>query len=682
MRSFRFTAVPLLILGLVMPASVAAAADAEATASASCPPYEVIGARGSGQGEIGGEMNMGPEIYEFFTSLQGLIGSGVVSGHGVKYPAVDATSLHGVGAALHIGFLGKYTGSVRDGAKAAEERIRERHEDCRSTRFILAGYSQGAQALGDLLQRSPVARWVVAAAFFGDPYFNANSWSARGTFDPAAYGAFGPRPEWEPSLQGRVFSYCHYHDVICNVSNRRDLLVGPDVYVRNPANISVKAHVTPAYQLVNGGLGDVWLAARDVARALGFAPSPIPYSGPLDVVFVIDSTGSMSEEIEEVKENVAALVQQIGSINSDYRLALVDYKDTPEEDSEYQSRLDTGFTTDIPNFKQHLDAIEAGGGGDEAESVYSGLMTALNLDWRAGAKKIVVQIGDAPAKDPEPITGLTLRAVQLKALSVDPATIDTFQSGDEADTRTSFMDIANATGGQFVQLPDSENLTGLIPAITNEIRRNTTAPAATLVSPSLALAGQSVTLSAGASQEVGEAIAGYDWDFTGDGTYDTSTTAPVASTTYAGPFTGTATVRVRTASGLSSLATAPISVGLSATKRPGKPGHPRKKVQRRKLTLYWATGKGGTPQWFTIYAKGKPLARIPVAGDPRRTAGGKRRLFTATVRGLRPGQVYRYAITAGNDAGESARSGKVVVRTAPKHKPHKGGRRVPKHNSP
>ena len=79
-------------------------------------------------------------------------------------------------------------------------------------------------------------------------------------------------------------------------------------------------------------------------------------------------------------------------------------------------------------------------------------MTALNLDWRAGSKKIVVQIGDAPAKDPEPITGLTLRAIQLKALSVDPATVDTIQSRDETDTRTSFAAISSATGGAAVQL--------------------------------------------------------------------------------------------------------------------------------------------------------------------------------------------------------------------------------------
>ena len=195
---------------------------------------------------------------------------------------------------------------------------------------------------------------MVAAAFFGDPYFNADSWSARGSFDSAAYGLFGPRREWDPALHGRVFSYCHFHDYVCNVSNRHQVPHGPDVYVRNPASASAVAHGTPAYQLVTtpGGLGDAGFAARDVARALGFVPSPIPYSGPLDIAFVIDSTGSMVDEIDEVKSNVTTLVQQVAAIDPDYRLALVDYKDTPDEESDYQSRLDVNFTTDIPAFER------------------------------------------------------------------------------------------------------------------------------------------------------------------------------------------------------------------------------------------------------------------------------------------------------------------------------------------
>jgi hypothetical protein len=210
-----------------------------------------------------------------------------------------------------------------------------------------------------------------------------------------------------------------------------------------------------------------------------------------------------------------------------------------------------------------------------------------------------------------------------------------------------------------------------VPAIASDIRRNTTAPAAAIRVPSVAIAGQPVTISAAASHDVGEPIAGYDWDFNGDGVFDASTTDPVAGYTYPAPFSGTVTVRVRSTSGLASLASAPIAVGASAPKPPAKPSHLRKAVHRSKLVMSWSAGKGPSPQWFTVYGQhGHALERVPVYGDARRTGKGKRRLFSATVRGLKPGNVYRYGIAAGNDAGESRRVGPVTVKVPP-HRLHR-----------
>ncbi len=649
-RSIRSVRTALSVFALVV--FSLAASSLVSSASAACPPYEVIGARGSGQKEKKEEMSMGPEVHDFFLSLRGLLGAGVVKGYGVQYPAIDVISAAGAGAFLHLG--GPYTDSVREGADDAKLRIQiRRRSGCGSTRFILAGYSQGAQVMGDVLRDPDIRKSVVGVALFGDPYFDADSWSSRGSFDSSLYGIFGPRPEWSSDLYGHVFSYCHWHDIVCNMSERHHILGDGDVYTRTTQGQKA-AHLTPAYRLeANGGQGDAGKAARDVARALGFTPSPLPFSGPLDIAFVIDSTGSMWDEIEEVKENVTTLAGQIAGIDSDYRLALVDYKDIEEEESEYQSRLDLDFTNDVTAFDREVSGLEAFGGGDEPESVYSGLMTALDLDWRAGAKKIVVQIGDAPAKDPEPLTGYTLQTVQAKALSVDPATVDTIQSGEEPDTSSSFSAIASATGGQYLALPESD-LSGLVPAIVDEIRRNTTAPAAALTAPSRVVVGVPVSLSAGASHDVGEAIAGYDWDFEGDGTFDASTADPVASHTYPAPFSGTAVVRVRSASGLSSLATAPIVVVSATTRRPRKPGHLRASLHGSRLVLKWRAGKGPLPQWFTVFdTQAHPIARIAVSGTERK--------FQTSVRGIVPRHRYRFSVAAGSEGGESRRAGPVVV---------------------
>jgi Cutinase/PKD domain len=650
-----------------------------ASARAACPPYEVIGARGSGQNDpdlLKQTQDMGPEVHDFYVSLRVLIGSGTVKGYGVHYPAVNVVSPTGLAALLHLG--GGYTDSVRAGANDVLARIKARHARCGDhTRFVLAGYSQGAQVMGDVLKHAGILKRVAAVALFGDPYFNADSWSARGGFDSSEYGVFGPRPEWPSSLYGRVFSYCHWHDIICNESVRHHVWgTDLDVYVRSTDHLLARdaAHGTPAYRLkAHKGQGDAGMAARDVARALGFIPAPLSFSGPLDVAFVIDSTGSMWDEIDEVKENVTALAGQISAIDPDYRLALVDYKDTLDQESEYQSRLDLDFTTDVAVFDLELNALEAEGGGDTPESVYSGLMTALNLGWRPGSKKIVVQIGDAPAKDPEPVTGYTLHSVQAKALGVDPATIDTIQSGENEETAASFQQVAAATGGQFLQLPESA-LSGLVPAIVDEIRQNTTAPVAVLTAPSHAVAGRPLTLSAAASHDLGEAIAGYDWDFNGDGVFDASTTSPVASYTYPTPTAVTATVRVHSASGLAGLATAPIVVVAPVKRHPRRPVRLHRTVRRTKVKLSWAAGKGAAPQWFTVFApKGRVLTRIAVSGNAHR-AGARKRRFSVVVQGLRRHHRYLFWVAAGNEAGESRRTGPVTVMLGRRGRGHRGAK--------
>lgn len=669
----------LCTIALLLPLSLGLNPD-RAGAAGGCPPYDFVGARGSGQEDLSSERGMGAEIHDLFLALRGWVGSGAISSYGVDYPAVgvaDGTSLiDGAGALLHVGFLGEYTDSVREGQRDVEEHIRDRHKTCPNTRFILAGYSQGAQAAGDALQRMPseLRSLVIAAAFFGDPYFNPNSWSTRGDFDPSSYGLLGVRSEWPTELYGAVVSYCHYHDVICNVSERK--LGG--IYVRNYSDLGArkKAHGTPAYRMASqGGQGDADKAARDLARVLGVPLPPDTYQGALDIAFAIDSTGSMIDEIDQVKVNVANLVGQIAQLNSAFRVALVDYKDTAEEESEYQARVDIPFTTDIPAFERSLRALEAEGGGDEAESVYSGLMAALGLDWQAGARKLVIAVGDAPAKDPEPVTGYTLRAVQQRALEVDPATIDTIQSGDDVATAASFSAIASATGGGYLSLPE-ENLSSLVPTLVENVRRTTVAPTAALRVPSRAVAGQRLTLSAAASSDSGEPIAAYEWDLTGDGAFDLSSADRVIQFVYPAPFSGIVVVRTRTASGLTSTATAPIAVGAGPAKAPRRPRILRGSSTPSKVTLRWRAGRGAHPAWFTIYAeRGRVLTRLAPSDVPHR---GRRatRTYELTIRGLSRNRAYRFWVSAGNGKGESRRAGPIrkPIQKRPRAHHRRGGR--------
>ena len=138
---------------------------------------------------------------------------------------------------------------------------------------------------------------------------------------------------------------------------------------------------------------------------VGAAPS-----SDIDVAFVVDATGSMRDEIAEVRRDLSLFVDQLEASANSFRVAVVSYKDFPEAGgsfSDYPARVDLGFSSDVDDIQLAIDGLRASGGGDFAETVFSGLDAAYSLSWRPGVTKIAIVIGDAPPKSPEPGSGYT-----------------------------------------------------------------------------------------------------------------------------------------------------------------------------------------------------------------------------------------------------------------------------------
>ena len=89
-----------------------------------------------------------------------------------------------------------------------------------------------------------------------------------------------------------------------------------------------------------------------------------------------------------------------------------------------------------------------GDGGDWEESVYSGMRAGLDLQWRAGVKKMMIVIGDAPAKDPEPVTGLTKQSIVNAAYAVDPAQVYVIDTSSDYSLAV-MKSLAEQTGGEY-----------------------------------------------------------------------------------------------------------------------------------------------------------------------------------------------------------------------------------------
>ncbi len=117
-----------------------------------------------------------------------------------------------------------------------------------------------------------------------------------------------------------------------------------------------------------------------------------------DVVFVIDKTGSMSDDIEKVKKHVGLLIHCLSKFNK-VKTAVVLYGDL-------NSDGDNWLTFDSLNSNhrkslERLKNITVTGGGDWPESANDAVAQVIKkMNWTSGSSRMVLLIGDAPSLEP------------------------------------------------------------------------------------------------------------------------------------------------------------------------------------------------------------------------------------------------------------------------------------------
>ena len=120
----------------------------------------------------------------------------------------------------------------------------------------------------------------------------------------------------------------------------------------------------------------------------------LPARRTVDLAFVLDTTGSMSEEIEAVKSTIRTVASKLSTDQTDVRIGLVEYKDRVDA----QVTRTYPFSSDIAAFSRSVAGLTADGGGDTPEDMQAGLAAALDkLQWRGDAvSRMIVVIADAP----------------------------------------------------------------------------------------------------------------------------------------------------------------------------------------------------------------------------------------------------------------------------------------------
>ena len=118
----------------------------------------------------------------------------------------------------------------------------------------------------------------------------------------------------------------------------------------------------------------------------------------VDIVYLIDATGSMGHEIFAAKENVTEIFKKLTESNKGYNFhfGAVFYRDkidSPSDKNEYFE-----FTDNMEDLKEKIGTVKAKGGGDEAEDWVGGYEIALNdMKWRENGIKLIIHIADAGA---------------------------------------------------------------------------------------------------------------------------------------------------------------------------------------------------------------------------------------------------------------------------------------------
>ena len=549
-----------------------------------CMLVTAIFVRGSGQ-----ELNA-KEAQTFRRQLQNRVGKdklnfyelGSESYGGNQYPAVDVSNVwngNAIGAKISGGMGNTYGKSVKEGVAELQAYLDARHRKCPNEFFILGGVSQGAQVVGQALPSisSGVKNKIVFNMLFGDPKLYLPE--GEGIFPPAcrneklsAYrreianchvdnGALGARKPFLPSEDNsKTGLWCLANDYVC----------GSSKFVWD-----VEGH--GKYANSNGPIDDgVREAANRLKNAAKLASQNDPgiNDKPLnnnmgttgtDVVFVLDTTGSMSLYIDQMKTFIRNYSSKIKEMNG--RVGLVVYRDAGDE---YTAKKLSDLQSDTTDMLDKLEDISTEGGDDDPEAALHASMVAMNeMKWQKGATKAIILLTDAGYHEPDKVDGSTLAAVAKRSLEIDPVNIYPVVENHLAN---SYADLAKQTTGQVI-VSGGENDT--IVALNKALTKIKNRPNAKLkIGEYYAEVGQKITFDASDSYVVDGKITKYEWDFDGDGKIDQTTTSPVTSHVYTEKFDGIMQVRMSADNDTVSNISAPVKVGIKPN-LPVGPGAPQ-----------------------------------------------------------------------------------------------------------
>jgi von Willebrand factor type A domain len=171
----------------------------------------------------------------------------------------------------------------------------------------------------------------------------------------------------------------------------------------------------------------------------------------LDLVFVMDTTGSMGPELADLQANLIGIVRVLSRLASSLRIGFVAFKDRGDDYLTRVYPLERMNDAHVAELVSFVDRLRAQGGGDDPEPFDEALEAALAMPWRADAQGRIIVIGDAPVHPHRHAQTLAF-AEQFHRSSPGeqaPRSVSAIYTGDSLALRPFFEQLATAGGGDL-----------------------------------------------------------------------------------------------------------------------------------------------------------------------------------------------------------------------------------------
>lgn len=489
--------------------------------------------------------NLGVGFYELGSEYQ----------DGARYPAANLDFLTVLGAKVSAGNAFTFGESVKQGIAELKNYVSSVSISCPHTKFVVAGYSQGAMIITSGLDELDSNKFIYAATF-GDPKLYLPE--GRGSTPDACLGKnlspyriYAPNcrtyqgslsakiPYLENGWLNKVGLWCKNQDLVCGAG----FSFGEPKTQNNLLGDIVQSALHAHTRYPDDGVYE--LAAKTIVEKIrsnypdNFRDEYIVANNQ-DTVILLDTSGSMYGYMDYHRKIASKIAEE--TIKLGGRVSLWAYGNLAFRKPEQV----IGFTSDFNEFSSYLWSI--GSRLDSRETSYlSAVKNILDTaEWKLGSVKSIVTLTLSDLKSPD-LDGTTEEMVKRSTVLNEPVELYTISAFE--DVAEKYIEFTRGTGGDSFWDIDVENID---------------IPDHFFMRPNLKFSFSSY------SGEPGETFnfevsttsttVKYEWDLDGDNIFETTTDTPTISKTYQADFTGYIRVKATDENGYYSIALAYLEI--------------------------------------------------------------------------------------------------------------------------